>query len=227
MYKILILHWWKEKVKSSRWRSQFTNWFPTIEDELVSMFSGILFTRYKCLSRICCIIILLCFVLFSDHIIISNDSVQPSSSVEFDDSAIINSSKVVYSSSSIITSTFYPSLNINETTAQQNQSDLQSKCTRNQEFENRYSPYTIPWSTIKHLYVNFKLQVLRHDRKKKESAALNCSWVHKWLPELIQFNFSGYQLWSPLEKKYFEKWNYHIRSWCKSPRRKRLLASNL
>ena len=41
--------------------------------------------------------------------------------------------------------------------------------------------------------------------KKKESAALNCSWVHKLLPELIQFNFSGYQLWSPLEKKYLEK----------------------
>ena len=109
-----------------------------------------LLSRYKCLSRICCIIVLFCFILFSDHIIISNDSVQPSSSVEFDDSAIINSSKVVYSSSSIITSTFYPSLNINETTAQQNQSDLHSKCTRNQEFENRYSPYTIPWSTIKH-----------------------------------------------------------------------------
>ena len=143
MYKILILNWWKEKVKSSRWRSQFTSWFPTIEDELVSMFSGILFTRYKCLSRICCIIILLCFVLFSDHIIISNDSVQPSSSVEFDDSAIINSNKVVYSSSSIITSTFYPSLNINETTAQQNQSDLHSKSleTKNLKTDTHHIQY--------------------------------------------------------------------------------------
>ena len=110
---------------------------------------------------------LFCFI--SDHIIIFNDSVQPSSSVKFDDSAIINSSKLVYSSSSIITSTFYTSLNISETTAQQNQSDLHSKCTRNQEFENRYSPYTIPWSTIKHLCVTFKLQVLRHDRKKRIS----------------------------------------------------------
>ena len=194
MYKILILNWWKEKVKSSRWRSQFTSWFPTIEDELVSMFSGILFTRYKCLSRICCIIILLCFVLFSDHIIISNDSVQPSSSVEFDDSAIINSSKVVYSSSSIITSTFCPNLSINETTAQQNQSDLHSKCTRNQEFENRYSPYTIPWSTIKHLYVNFKLQVLRHDRKKKRISCFELflsSQMTAWANSIQLFRISA------------------------------------
>ena len=169
MYKILILKWWKEKVKSFRWSSQVTNWFPTIEDELVSMFSQILFTRYQCFSRICWMIVLFCFVLFSDNAIIFNDSMQPSSSAEFDDSVIISSSKLVHPTSSIITSTFYTSLNINKTTAQQHQSDLHSKCTRKQEFGSRYSPYTISWSTIKDLSVVFKLQILRHDRKKRIS----------------------------------------------------------